>query len=332
MKEKHCKWYNDEFCTNDKSPCVADYCPVVEYPELCKHREFDKDINVRGKDDEEKKLATMICIVCGKEIDKNYARNTIGNYCKTCAFDRALMLQIDKDYASGAMDENIIFDVEKALENNQDAGCYVGDLLRIIQRLQSEKAEYERKLANGDIVPVKELVDKGELCSMDYHNEQMHVLNCEIETYKAEIERLNLAVEGLTAENKVVHKENDELIEKVERLTEEKWNVQDDLDNYHIENVELITMNAELQKRVDELTEERENMQAEIMRFEDMKFTQEHCDLYKENEWLKASLQQVVKDTAKEIYEIAVDYYDGKDIDGAWFFGALKEHYGVEVE
>lgn len=48
----------------------------------------------------------------------------------------------------------------------------------------------------------------------------------------------------------------------------------------------------ELQKRVDELTEERENMQAEIMRFEDMKFTQEHCDLYAENEFLKKSLQQ----------------------------------------
>jgi hypothetical protein len=56
MEEKHCKWYNDEFCTNGDSPCVADYCPVVEYPELCKHREVDKDINVRSKT-EEKKLA-----------------------------------------------------------------------------------------------------------------------------------------------------------------------------------------------------------------------------------------------------------------------------------
>ena len=51
MEEKHCKWYDDEFCTNAKSPCVADYCPVFEYPELCKHREFDNDINVRSKDD-----------------------------------------------------------------------------------------------------------------------------------------------------------------------------------------------------------------------------------------------------------------------------------------
>lgn len=50
-EKKHCKWYNDEFCTNDKSPCVADYCPCVEYPELCKCRELDKDINVRSKDD-----------------------------------------------------------------------------------------------------------------------------------------------------------------------------------------------------------------------------------------------------------------------------------------
>lgn len=57
MEEKHCKWYNDEFCTNDKSPCVADYCPVVEYPDLCKHREteVDKDINVRSKTEEKRK-------------------------------------------------------------------------------------------------------------------------------------------------------------------------------------------------------------------------------------------------------------------------------------
>lgn len=47
---------------------------------------------------------------------------------------------------------------------------------------------------------------------------------------------------------------------------------------------------------------------------------------------LHTKLEQAVKDTAKEIYEIAVDFYDGKNIDGAWFFGALKERYGVEVE
>lgn len=50
-EKKHCKWYNDEFCTNDKSPCLADYCPCVEYPELCKFREVAEDINVPNKDE-----------------------------------------------------------------------------------------------------------------------------------------------------------------------------------------------------------------------------------------------------------------------------------------
>ena len=38
-EKKHCKWYHEEFCTNEDSPCVADYCPVVEYPELCRYLE-----------------------------------------------------------------------------------------------------------------------------------------------------------------------------------------------------------------------------------------------------------------------------------------------------
>ena len=32
-----CKYYQDEFCVNASSPCVADYCPCVEYPELCRY-------------------------------------------------------------------------------------------------------------------------------------------------------------------------------------------------------------------------------------------------------------------------------------------------------
>ena len=57
-KKKHCKWYTDEFCTNDQSPCVADYCPVVEYPELCKCREDDTDIDV-GMSDVKKAVMYM---------------------------------------------------------------------------------------------------------------------------------------------------------------------------------------------------------------------------------------------------------------------------------
>jgi hypothetical protein len=43
---KDCKWYHDEFCTNGDSPCVADYCPVVEYYTLCKYYENDTDTTV----------------------------------------------------------------------------------------------------------------------------------------------------------------------------------------------------------------------------------------------------------------------------------------------
>lgn len=34
-----CKWCQDEFCVNDKCPMVADYCPVPDIPDVCKHEE-----------------------------------------------------------------------------------------------------------------------------------------------------------------------------------------------------------------------------------------------------------------------------------------------------
>lgn len=85
---------------------------------------------------------------------------------------------------------------------------------------------------------------------------------------------------------------------------------------------------------------ERENMQAEIMRFEDMKFTQNHCDLYAENEWLKASIRQSLNSTAQTALEeficrlvnsrlvstksdLYVEMLEAKD-------DLLKEKYGVE--
>lgn len=36
-----CKWYKDEFCTNDKCPYCADYCPVAQDDTVCKYRESD---------------------------------------------------------------------------------------------------------------------------------------------------------------------------------------------------------------------------------------------------------------------------------------------------
>ncbi len=36
-----CKWYKDKFCTNDKCPYCADYCPVAQNDTICKYRESD---------------------------------------------------------------------------------------------------------------------------------------------------------------------------------------------------------------------------------------------------------------------------------------------------
>ena len=34
-----CKYYYDEFCVNDKCPMFADYCPVPDTADVCKHED-----------------------------------------------------------------------------------------------------------------------------------------------------------------------------------------------------------------------------------------------------------------------------------------------------
>lgn len=45
-----CKWCYDEFCTNDECPYRADYCPVTEYPEVCKFAEGVTENDTAGSD------------------------------------------------------------------------------------------------------------------------------------------------------------------------------------------------------------------------------------------------------------------------------------------
>ena len=96
--KKHCNWYNDECCMNDKSPCVADYCPVVEYPELCMFREKEQpektDIVFRCRKCEHLLFITMTdrtakdlsriletdCPSCGEESYENWVYARVGNY------------------------------------------------------------------------------------------------------------------------------------------------------------------------------------------------------------------------------------------------------------
>ena len=39
--EGKCKWCKDGICVNDKSPCVTNYCPVVNTPQLCKYADME---------------------------------------------------------------------------------------------------------------------------------------------------------------------------------------------------------------------------------------------------------------------------------------------------
>ena len=36
-----CKWMQDEICVNADCPMRADYCPVVDYPGVCRYEERD---------------------------------------------------------------------------------------------------------------------------------------------------------------------------------------------------------------------------------------------------------------------------------------------------
>ena len=41
-----CKWLSDDFnevCTNADCDCVADFCPCVNWPQICRHAEPVED-------------------------------------------------------------------------------------------------------------------------------------------------------------------------------------------------------------------------------------------------------------------------------------------------
>lgn len=140
---------------------------------------------------------------------------------------------------------------------------WITDILDLIHRLQSENAE--QKAENERLSFYKTVFDKGLAVSLVNMQET-------IDKQKAEIEQLTLAVEGLKGENKVIHKENDELLGKIERLTEENKNLSIKVWNYerpartslyssesmincnlvtcYNENADLKSKNAELQKQV----------------------------------------------------------------------------------
>ena len=45
-----CKWLKDEVCVNSDCPAVADFCPVANYPGVCRYEEMDENKNVVKND------------------------------------------------------------------------------------------------------------------------------------------------------------------------------------------------------------------------------------------------------------------------------------------
>ena len=45
-----CKWLKDEVCVNSDCPAVADFCPVVNYPGVCRYEEMDENKGVVRND------------------------------------------------------------------------------------------------------------------------------------------------------------------------------------------------------------------------------------------------------------------------------------------
>ena len=37
-----CKWLKDEVCVNGDCPAVADFCPVVNHPGVCRYEEMEE--------------------------------------------------------------------------------------------------------------------------------------------------------------------------------------------------------------------------------------------------------------------------------------------------
>ena len=67
MSEQKCKWLSDddqEVCVNAGCLVCADFCPVTQYPEICKFAEFEgkkrtQGDKVRAMSDDE--LAEWLC-------------------------------------------------------------------------------------------------------------------------------------------------------------------------------------------------------------------------------------------------------------------------------
>ena len=65
-----CKWLKDEVCVNGDCPAVADFCPVVNHPGVCRYEEMN-----------ENKIECWQCQYIDKE---TFKKSVEERYCKPC--------------------------------------------------------------------------------------------------------------------------------------------------------------------------------------------------------------------------------------------------------
>lgn len=166
----------------------------------------------------------------------------------------------------------------------------------------------------------KKLTDEEIVKALEYEKE--HLLREEKLTGNAyDTQSVYMRGEGVLAILNLIHR----LQAEIERLTEEKWNVQDDLDCYHATNTELQKQVDELKTELEKAYEtERANIQAEI------------ADAGTSCHWCK---QQAVKDTAKEILQGLLDFANYETFRKGYELVKVKRRIkeiakekGVEVE
>lgn len=108
----------------------------------------------------------------------------------------------------------------------------------------------------------------------------------------------------------------------------------------YLDNKKTVDLIHRQKAEIERLTKENE-------RLSDLEFTQEHCDLYQENEYLKECLvlakEQAVKDTAKKYHDAVKKMFDDADCCG-WIEDSetkywhddndkiAREQFSVEVE
>lgn len=115
--------------------------------------------------------------------------------------------------------------------------------------------------------------------------------------------------------------------------------LQDDYSKLKERYIKVLDLNekviAEQKAEIERLSEENENLKADILRYEDMEFTEKHCDLYGENETLKHWLKRLNAENEalqKQVDELKLELQGqfDKGVKAGCLMSKVKEQQAVK--